>query len=366
MTLQHLGQTSKLGVEVTAADSSPITQSKDVIVQADITSLTMSVASNNAFTNTDVTFTLTPNTESASFSCHFGETNFNGTYDITTTDKTYTKQFKHHGSYVVQCRAFNFLGGAVKNLTMNIFDKISEIKFLKEIDPQPTGNTSTSLFYIKSGGVGHVVYNFGDNTPAAMLNVTFNDHFIAKLEYVYAKQGDYLLAVEAKTPLEAKTIKQYASVEDVIENVVIQPPGVAATNVSHFFNISGHIGTNVTYIWNWTDGTTHSWSTVNQRDMWHNYTTSGNRTIRVHSFNKISTLNASVFVEVQDIIKGLNYTQPEDSKFPIKPTNESTKTFVWFCVEQGTGMDISFDWDSDNPNTRVSKTAYDMDNYGNK
>ena len=362
MTLSNLGQPYTVGVTVTAAESS-VSKTVEVAVETDITSFTLSVSDPNVFINTDNTLSVSNiNTEvGVEYSLHFGEAAFNGTFDTTISTKTIKKKWAEPGIYVVTCRAANKLGYVDQNLTVNVYAKINKLQFTKEVDPEPTGDISTSIFAVNGAGNATITYNLGDNTTDRVLNVTLTAHFLGEIQYKYDKEGDYMITALTANPLESKSIGQYASVEDTIVNVVIDPPGVAATNVSHNFSISEHVGTNVTYVWDWKDDTEKSNSTVNNRNMSHIYTTYGNRTISVYSYNKISNFTSTKDIEVQDIIKGLNFSQPPDSKYPIKPTNQSEKTIAWFEIQQGTGMDIRVDWDSNKPKTRTSVTAYDMD-----
>lgn len=362
MTLSNLGQPYTVGVTVTAAESS-VSKTVEVAVQTDITSFTLIVSNPDIYKNTDNTLSIKNiNTEvGVAYSFHFGETAFNGTFDTTIATKTIMKQWAEPGIYVVICRAANKLGYVDQNVTVNVYAHIDELQFTKEVDPEPTGDISTSVFAVNSTGNATITYNLGDNTTDRVLNVTLTPHFVGEIQYKYGKEGDYMITALTANPLESKSIGQFASVEDTIAAVVIDPPGVAATNVTHNFTIAEHVGTNVTYVWDWKDDTDKSNSTVNNRNMSHTYTTYGNRTISVFSYNKISNFTSVKDVEVQDIIKGLNFSQPPDSAYPIKPTNQSQKTTAWFEIQQGTGMDIYIDWDSNKPKTRTSVTAYDMD-----
>eukprot|EP00794_Sanderia_malayensis_P008930 gene8930-9882_t len=366
VTLSNLGQPYTLGVTVTAAESTA-SGSMVIAVEQILTAFTLTAPVKNSFINTDVLFEISAvNSEVGVFyACHFGVTSFNGTFDVPkSSEKKFTTQYKKPGIYNVLCQAYNMHNYVERNVTVHIFTRVSTIEFLKPVDPEPTGNVSTSISYIRNGWQGLLSYEFGDATAEKIWNVTFCDHFLLELQYTYASEGDYLIKVNAKTPLETKQISQYASVEDTIVTVAILPPGVAATNRSHRFDIGTHVGTNVTYIWYWMDGTNNSISAVNQRHMYHTYTTYNNRTVSAYAYNKISSMNVSMFIEVQDVILGLEIIQPETSKYPITPVATNTKTNVFFRLTQGTGMDLHVDWHTKSPGTRVSKTAYDLDFLG--
>lgn len=357
-----LEQTSTVGISLVASEST-VTKSTAVSVEEDITGFTFTATPTDVMINTDVTFAISSiNTDvGVGYSFHFGETAFNGTFDQMTSTKSIKKQFAVPGIYTVICRATNKLGSVDKNVTVYVYADIVNIEFTKEVDPKATGETSISTFVVNGLGNATVTYNLGDKSTNRLLNVTMTKHLYVEINYIYASKGDYLINVEAKNPLQSKSTSQYASVEDTINGVVIVPPGVAATNVTHSFSVTVQIGTNVTHVWSWEDGTPNDTSTVNNRNMAHNYTTYGNRTITVYSYNKISNFTCTRFIEVQDIIKGLNFTQPVVSPYIISPANQSDRSETWFTLEQGTGMDIYVDWDANRPGTVVSLTAYDRD-----
>lgn len=357
-----LEQQYTVGVTLTAAKS-VVTKTAQISVETDVTSFDFSADNVNVMVNKDVTFSVDSiNTEvGVSYSLHFGETSFEGTYDRTVSKKQTVKQFAVAGIFNVICRAWNQLSHVERNVTVHVFGSIDKLEFTKEVDPRPTGDASISTFV--TGGIGNVTvtYKLGDNSTERVLNLTLRENVYVEITNAYAVQGDYLIDVEVNHPLQTKTIKQYASVEDVINAVAITPPGVAATNQTHLLSLTIEIGTNVTHVWKWNDSTVDSTSGTNVLSMTHNYTTYGNRTITVYSFNKISNFTCSHFIEVQDKIQGLNFTQPVFSTYTISPTNQSQKTEAWFIMEQGTGVDIYVDWDSNKPDTRVSPKAYDRD-----
>ncbi|XP_065066412.1 uncharacterized protein LOC135692255 [Rhopilema esculentum] len=370
MTLSNLGQPYTIGLTVTAAESS-VSKSMEIAVETDITAFTLSATHTQILTDVENTFAVSSiNTEvGVSYSFFFGETPFNGTFGPKQSTKTIKKSFALPGIYTVICRAENKLNSVDRNITIYVYSKIDQIGFTKDVDPKSTGEFSISTFKISGGGNATVTYLLGDNSVARILNVTLTPYFFAEIGYKYATDGDYLINVEAKHPLETKKIDQYAAVENIVNSVVIAPPGVAATNVTHPFRITSHTGTNVTFVWDWADGTPKINSSFNQKEYSHKYTTYGNRTITVYASNLVSNFTTTVFVEVQDIIKGLNFSQQAGSVYAIAPTNASAATTVWFEMLQGTGVDIFIDWDSDDATTTVlSSKAYNLnkDNPGTK
>ena len=360
--LSSLDQYYTIGVTATAAESSASREAK-VYVQDDVTSFVLSSSVTDSLINTDITFTASSiNTDvGVSYSFHFGETDFNGTFEQTITTTSIKKQYSVPGIYNVICRAANKLSQVDQNITVYVYASIGAVEFTKDVDPKATGEISISTFAVSGSGNATITYNLGDNTTSRVLNLTLAKHVYTEINYEYKSEGDYVIEVDVKHPLQSKIIRQYASVEDTVGDVVIIPPGVVATNISHNYGLTVRIGTNLTHVWTWEDGTPIDTSTVNFRNMTHNYTTYGNRTISVYSYNKISNMTCTRFVEVQDIIKGLNFTQPVYSPYIIRPTNVSKETETWFTIDQGTGVDIYVDWDTNNPNTRLSPKAYDRD-----
>ena len=358
LELQHT-----VSAKITAAEST-VTRSAQISVQNDVTSFVLSASVTDALINGDITFSVSSiNTEvGVSYQYHFGETAFNGTFERAVSTKSTTKRYATPGIYTVICRAANLLSHVDKNITVYVYAPILQLDFTKEVDPKATGEFSTSTFVARGSGNATVTYILGDNSADRVLNVTLADHVFFEVTYKYATQGDYLITVNAKHPLRSETIKQYATVEDIIKGVAIIPPGVVATNFSHNYGLTVQVGTNLTHVWDWEDGTPNDTSPVNSRNMTHTYTTYGNRTITVYTYNLISNFTCTLFVEIQDIIKGLNFTQPVHSpSYIIMPTNQSAKSEAWFVMEQGTGVDIYVDWDVNNPNTRLSPKAYDRD-----
>lgn len=360
--LSSLDQYYTIGVTATAAESSASREAR-VYVQDDVTSFVLSASVTDSLINSDITFTASSiNTDvGVSYSYHFGETDFNGTFEQTITTTSIKKQYSVPGIYNVICRAANKLSQVDQNITVYVYASIGAVEFTKDVDPKATGEISISTFVVSGSGNATITYNLGDNTTARVLNVTLAKHVYVEINYEYKAEGDYVIEVDIKHPLQSKIIRQYASVEDTVADVVIIPPGVVATNISHNYGLTVRIGTNLTHIWSWGDGTPNDTSVVNFRSMTHNYTTYGNRTISVFSYNKISNMTCTRFVEVQDLIEGLNFTQAEYSPYIISPANISKETETWFTITQGTGVDIYVDWDSNNPNTRLSPKAYDRD-----
>ena len=362
LSFGSLDQYYTIGVTATATESSASLDTK-VYVQDDVTTFVLSASATDSLINTDITFSISSiNTEvGIQYSFHFGETEYNGTFDQTVSIKSIKKQYAVPGIYTVICRAANKLSQVDRNITVYVYAPIGALEFTKEVDPKATGEISVSKFVASGSGNATITYDLGDNSTVRVLNLTLAKHVFAEINYEYKSEGDYVIDVKVSHPLESKTIKQYASVEDAVADVVIIPPGVAATNFTHSFGLTVRIGTNLTHIWSWDDGTPNDTSAVNYRNMTHNYTTYGNRTISVYSYNKISNMTCTRFVEVQDVIKGLNFTHPDPKGYIIRPTNVSTKTEFWFVMEQGTGVDFYVDWDSNNPDTRLSPKAYDRD-----
>ena len=86
LKLDSLDQYYTIGVSATAAESSA-SKSTRVYVQEDITTFVLSASVTDSLINTDITFsTSSANTDvGVSYSYHFGETEFNGTFDQTTS-----------------------------------------------------------------------------------------------------------------------------------------------------------------------------------------------------------------------------------------------------------------------------------------
>ena len=298
----------------------------------------------NVKKNAELTFTTSnPNTDyNVFFEYSWGDGTANHTMSgAGNVKKTYNKT----GIYSVTIRGFNLISEVYENVTVYVYDDIKDNKFLRPIDPEPTGNISSATFMLIGDGNCTATYQLGDNSTARTLNVTLTDHFIAELEYVYATEGDYLIEIICSNPIDSKYINDYASVEDIITDLTLLPFPVAATNVTHHFELDVHPGTNTTCVWRWNDTTPSNASIVNQRTMSHMYTTYGNRTICIYCFNKISNQEICQFIEVQDIIQGLNFSIPVEPKAFKDTVSERKESQIIFYIEKGTGVTFQVNFD---------------------
>lgn len=169
----------------------------------------------------------------------------------------------------------------------------------------------------------HYTWHFGDGTTATGDAVM----------HTYPSVGTYTATVTATNSLSVVTATTSVTVQD--EAIA----GLTASNDSPtYLNSTTHLtatlttGTNVTYIWNFGDGTNGSGAAAN-----HTYPTVGTYTATVTASNTMNTITATTTVVIEDApITGL--VAANSSPTPLNSATIFTATLT-------TGTNVTYTWD---------------------
>lgn len=193
--------------------------------------------------------------------------------------------------------------------------------------------------------------------------VALSSYFVFQSQNPYSKEEDVFCRFNVSHPLDnTNEIAAFGVVEDVIvlptAPVLVPKP----TNVTMTYTLEAHIGTNVTYKWDFGNGDI-LWSngTFDQLTMDYEYAAYGNYTITVYMWNQVSNSTMDFPVTVQDTLFGLEFTAEKfDSGF-MQATNIS------FSLKVGTAVSIFIDYGYsaiDGDETVKSPVAFNMDTVG--
>ncbi len=294
-----------------------------VRVDVPLSGLTASNSSpNQANTPTTLTATLSTGTN-ATFSWNFGDGTPNASGAVVT--HTYTAG----GTYTATVTATNPLGSLSATTIVSITE--APIAGLAASNSSPTALGSATGFTatITAGSSVTYTWNFGDATPTAIGITT---------THTYTAVGTYTATVTAMNPtgsLSATTIVR----------IDVPISGLAASNSSPttlgnvtLFTATISAGSNVSFAWNFGDGTAGSGITTS-----HIYTSTGTFTATVTASNSLGSVSASTVVRVDVSVNGVAATSSS-------PTPLGSPTFFTATVISGTNT--TFVWNfGDNTST---------------
>jgi FOG: PKD repeat len=229
---------------------------------------------NGTINSKQVTFTTHGNVADGTYRWDFGD----GT---TSSEKDPIHTYKSTGVYNVTLAVSNAYG------TYNYTLRNVSITDTLKADFSATNNQGSSPLRVQftdtsigSGNTSSFLWNFGDGTTSTERNPT----------HTYNRTGQYTVALTVTNPCGAtnSTLKSnYVSVGNVpVADFVGTPTnGLAPLNVS-FTDRSQ--GTNLTYSWDFGDGTTST-----AKDPKHTYTTEGTYTVKLTVTNVYGTNTAT-------------------------------------------------------------------------
>lgn len=206
---------------------------------------------------------------------------------------------------------------------LNISDEVIAGLQTQSNSPVTLGAAAWLTATTTSGTHVHYTWHFGDGTTATGSGVT----------HAYTSPGIYTVTVTATNSL---------SVVRTTTNVTVQDEAIAGLTASNdsptHLNSATHLtatvslGTNVTYTWDFGDGTSGGGAAAS-----HTYPAVGTYTATVTASNTMNTVTATTPVVVEDApITGLAATNSSPT-----PLNSATT----FTVTLSTGTNVTYTWD---------------------
>ncbi len=268
--------------EVTASNSvNQETATTDVLVEEAITGLS---AGNDGptllGTATQLTATISGGSN-VTYNWDFGD-NSNGTGAIVS------HQYAAPGSYIAEVTASNAVSQSTATTTVQIDEIINPIGGLTAANDGPTiFGTPTQLTATITSGT-NVTYNwdFGDSSYGTG----------AFISHQYANPGSYTAEVTAANTINQESATTTVVVEEAISGLVASNNGPTILGSTTQLTAIISSGTNVTYQWDFNDGTSGSGEIA-----FHKYTSPGNYTAEVTAANSVSQETAITNVIIYDI-----------------------------------------------------------------
>lgn len=200
----------------------------------------------------------------------------------------------------------------------------------------PTGLGSTTTLTATITGGTNVAYawNFGDGSSSTGANPS----------HTYTAIGTYTATVTATNPLGSVTATTTVQIRDVaIAGLSATNNGPTTLGGSTALAAAINAGTNVSYAWDFGDGTTGTGANPS-----HTYTARGSYTATVAATNSRGTVTASTTVEVRDVaISGLSASN-------ISPRTAGNPVSLKATV--ATGSNVVYSWDFGDGETGVGAT----------
>ena len=301
---------------------------------------------------------------------HWGKNDFNGTYDVaidnSATISSLTTTYDAVGDYNVTIVAENALSIEEILLPLTIRGVVTSFDFFDPLDAIPVVVTNTlQQVDVMAAGNGVADLNYActdvDGTVYPFSSdVILSNYFVLETTKPYSVNQDVFCKINLTTPLDAtNVIAAYGVVQDDIVPPTILVPFVP-TNQSFTFELTEHVGTNVTYRWNfgngdilWTNGT------FDKRTMDYTYNKYGNYTIEVHMWNQVSNSTITVDITIVDTLAGLEFTAESFNSLFLQATNIS------FSLQVGTAVDVWIDYGYAVGGAPIkSPVAFNMDTVG--
>nr|XP_047143727.1 uncharacterized protein LOC100197078 [Hydra vulgaris] len=339
-------------------------------IVTDIKNLSLSTLdlSTNVLTDRVILFNVSGlGTAEASYAVYWDEfvTKKIGVYDEIFNTSELTHTFTKPGLFNVTVKAFTDLSFQITNLTLNVTCGLRNLSFFNtnedpirangSINPVATSESQLSVD-VSLTGCGLITINYFLESDTLQMNgssaLWLGESSIYDISTnIFQKLAQTInITICATNNLETECINDWGYIEDAIKNFDLVVTTME-TNVSGLLNISKTtIGTNKTYCVDWGDGSsTCTNGTYDVPSINHTYTRSGNYSVFVLVFNRISRMNKTVQQEVQDRTYGCN--------IETKPTVYMTPTEIFYSIDNGTGIDIYLDWGDG----KTKNVVYDMD-----
>lgn len=367
------GDTINIETELISVDNVTLTSNDICIITEKIGNLTIS-SDDAVYAGVELTLTFLLTNGSGEMYCINWDDGFGPDADkkcsIKVENKTVTHVWKLPGVYSVFVEAYNMF--SVENTTkeINVLGSITDVSFVENIGPVPTSELLIIDFKaVGSGGVDFSIDYLTNETVNTMFNGTLSSYFIAHVERALPIAYDVLCNVTVHHPLQSKHISAYGSVEDPVGIFELQTNETGATYNQTTFKIYEHIGTNVSYYWDWGDGETDNHTYIREAN--HTYMNYGNWTVTITAYNQVSIRTLEFVYTIQDTIQGLSffgtshyYAEHDKNASIVYRLNNGTGVRTW--IEYNTTLISPLGFDIDIETNDSSMLAHGIYVYLNR
>ena len=257
-----------------------------------------------------------------SYSWDFGD----GT--IVAGGSTISHAYAVAGSYTVSVTASNNVSSDTTSMSVTVDMPVAGLS-VSSNSPIETGETASFTASVSAGTNLSYSWDFGDGT--VVTGGPTADH-------VYAAAGSYSVSVTASNGVSADTATTTMVVtdppppDDPITGLAVAGQSPVAVGSSAAFTATVTGGTNLSYNWDFGDGTVVAGgSSIN-----HVYAAAGSYTVTVTASNNVGSDSASTNVAVELPVTGLTVS----SNSPIE-TGETAS----FTASIAAGTSVSYEWD---------------------
>ena len=353
----------EIGVSLSGAHEASITATTTTELTYVLTGLSASADKTDIESGETVTITIAPlggqDQNNVVFCVHWGIKEFmigvhecDWTSETTDSSVTTSQEFTGIGTYSVFVRILN--KNSQFNTTIPVFVRgvITDLQWfdpMKKVEPRETG----TFFDVSLSGSGtgdfDLIYQLGP-VPLVSIPISMTNHFVFFILGLSREPQGRHFTFNITHPRSEMFVEAFSYIQNAIDNFVIRDVNMT-TNLTYHWNITENSGSNITYTWFWEDNDIDNSTTTL---MSHNYTTYGNRTVKVECQNLISNLTLFFISFVYDEIIDIEFLSPELS------TKFGELTNIEFQVYQGTGMSLWIDYGDGH----ISSVALDMDKTG--
>ncbi|MCL4872140.1 MAG: PKD domain-containing protein [Anaerolineae bacterium] len=226
------------------------------------------------------------------------------------------------GIYTATVLAINTVGGQYTQTYVTVVD--AAIEGLTVVNDSPTGFGQATNFTatVSAGSNVSYTWNFGDGTVGS-------GPFVS---HIYPTMGIYTATVTATNSANSQSVQTVVAIVDAgitgLTAVNDSPTRLGNTTT---FTATITAGTNVSYTWNFGDGTLGYGDIVS-----HIYPAVGIYTAVVTASNIVNSSTTTMFAQVLDPITGL--IAGNDSPTPLG-------SLTWFSATVSAGTDVEYSWD---------------------
>lgn len=213
-----------------------------------------------------------------------------------------------------------------------------------------TEDNNNNEFMYDSGKEDYLYSNSEPKNWYHMISAHFINPSQFLLRHNYTSHGAYYITSNHTTP-------QLVYVDIPIDKINIQCPPYKFSSQEFTINFDTHIGTNITYLFDFGNGSLIS---VKYYPVTHTYHVPGIYKIKVTAYNSVSKISDLCSVKIYDDIEGLAVTEA------IKPVAVGSESHIKWCVTKGTNVSYHINFGDGSPNYMINPTFQYCNNIKHK
>jgi len=231
------------------------------------------------------------------------------------------------GSYTATVTATNSVSSSTTTTSVTVDETIAGLAAAND-GPTALGDATSLSASVTAGSSVTYEWDFDDGGTGSGANVS----------HTYAAVGSYTATVTATNSVSSSTTTTTVTVDETIAGLAAANDGPTALGDATSLSATVTAGSNVTYEWDFDDGSTGSGANVS-----HTYAAIGSYTATVTATNSVSSSTATTNVIIEDVpIAGLS--AQNDGPTTLGETTTLTATIT-------AGTDVTYEWNFGDSNS---------------